>query len=64
MRDIIRHIHRILRGRIGHGAHHAEPFFHLTYLGAAFMEGHGVYAVAVVALAVVIVVNLIGGGEA
>lgn len=42
--------------RIGHTAHSAEFLGHSVYLGAAFMEGHGLYGYAAAALLLILIV--------
>lgn len=50
-----------LDAKLGHGLHKMETGFHATYLGAAFMEGHGLYAAAALGLLVVVVLLMIAG---
>ena len=41
---------------VAHVTHHG---FHLTYLGAAFMEGHGLYSLAAGGLFSVVLLSLL-----
>ena len=46
---------------IGVGLHNREPFLHIGYLGAAVVEGHGIYALMAGALAVCVLLGLLVG---
>lgn len=46
---------------IGVGLHHREPLLHVGYLGAAVVEGHGIYAIMAGSLAVCVLLGLLLG---
>lgn len=51
-------LHRL---RVWHFTHKGETLAHLTYLGAAVFEGHGIYALSAGVLGVFVVVGLLVG---
>lgn len=61
MTKLLKTVRATAAHKLGGGLHKMEAGFHATYLGAAFMEGHGLYAAAAGGLLVVVVLMLLVG---
>lgn len=46
-----------------HWTHKGETIAHCTYLGATFIEGHGIHAGAAGFVVVFVVLGMLAGGE-
>lgn len=61
MTALFKHFREKLAAKFAGKVHRAENGLHVAYLTAAFFEGHGIYAIAAVVLAIVCIVAMLLG---